>query len=215
MSDAVRVVLVDDHPLFREGVAHVLRSDPGLTVVAEGDVAADALALANEHTPDLLLLDLDMLGGGLSIVADVLAISPKTQVVVLTASDDNDDVLAAFRAGASGYILKGVSARELISILHKIHAGEGYVPPSLAAVLLRGMAVFPPAEEASSPLDSLTPREQQVLDLIAAGQSNKEIGLQLSLTEKTVKYYVSNILLKLQVRNRVEAALLAQRLQSR
>jgi DNA-binding NarL/FixJ family response regulator len=214
MSNAVRVVLVDDHPLFREGVAHALRLDQGIDVIGQGESAVDALALTRELAPDVLLLDLDMPGGGLSVVATAIEASPKTRVVVLTASDNDDDAMAAFRAGVSGYILKGVPARELIAILHKIHAGQGYVPPSLGAVILKGLSSPPvPPQEEVSPLDDLTSREQQILGLIAAGRSNKEIGLKLGLTEKTVKYYVSNILLKLQVRNRVEAALLAQRLQ--
>lgn len=213
MSEPIRVVIVDDHPLFREGVAHALSSDPGLQVVGQGDTAEDALTLARQLTPDILLIDLDMPGDGLSIIGAARAATPKTRVVVITASADEEDALAAFSAGVSGYILKGVPARELIAIVHKIHAGQGYVPPNLGALLLRGLSSAPPPSPEVSPLDSLTAREQQILDLIAAGRSNKEIGLQLSLTEKTVKYYVSNILLKLHVRNRVEAALLAQRQQ--
>jgi DNA-binding NarL/FixJ family response regulator len=212
MSQQMRVILVDDHPLFREGVAHALRTDPEIAVVGQGDSAGDALELVRALTPDILLLDLDMPGGGLSVVAAAIEASPTTRVVVLTASDDDDDAMSAFRAGVSGYILKGVPSRELIAILRKIRAGQGYVPPSLGAVILKGLSSPPPIEEVASPLDELTAREQQILDLIAAGRSNKEIGLRLGLTEKTVKYYVSNILLKLQVRNRVEAALLAQRL---
>lgn len=212
MSEPVRLVLVDDHPLFREGVAHALSSDGGLSVVGQGESAAAARDLTRQLEPDILLLDLDMPGGGLSVIAEIIAASPRTRVVVLTASDDEDDALAAFRGGVSGYILKGVPARELIAILHKIQDGQGYVPPSLGAILLKGLSAPAPPEKPASPLASLTPREQQILSLIAAGRSNKEIGLQLGLTEKTIKYYVSNILLKLQVRNRVEAALLAQRM---
>jgi two-component system nitrate/nitrite response regulator NarL len=154
-----------------------------------------------------------MPGGGLSVVARATEVSPTTRLVVLTASSDEENAIAAFRAGVRGYILKGVSSRELVSILRTIRSGKGYVPPSLGAVLISGLA-SPQPVAAQSPLSELTPREQQILLQIAAGLSNKEIGASFNLTEKTVKYYVSNILLKLQVRNRVEAALLVQKLQA-
>ena len=213
MTQPTRIVLVDDHPLFREGVAHILNSEPDLQVVAEGDSAEDAVTLLAKHQPDLCLLDLDMPGGGLSVVARATEVAPTTRLVVLTASSDEENAIAAFRAGVRGYILKGVSSRELVSILRTIRSGKGYVPPSLGAVLISGLASPQPAA-AQSPLSELTPREQQILLQIAAGLSNKEIGASFNLTEKTVKYYVSNILLKLQVRNRVEAALLVQKLQA-
>jgi two-component system nitrate/nitrite response regulator NarL len=212
MAELITVVIVDDHPLFREGVAHIIASAPDLSLMAEGATAAEALALAAEHQPDILLLDLDMPGGGLSILAGAAEVAPQTRVVVLTASGDEEHVISAFRAGVRGYILKGVGSRELIDILRQIKAGQGYVPPGLGAVLISGLTAPQPAP-ARSPLDELTPREQQILQQIAAGLSNKEIGRQFSLTEKTVKYYVSNILLKLQARNRTEAAMIAQRLQ--
>lgn len=213
MSQPMRVVIVDDHPLFRAGLAHILATEADITVVAEGDSAEDALSLLDLHKPDLLLLDLDMPGGGLSVIARASAISPASRVVVLTASSEEENAIAAFRAGVRGYILKGVSSRELIAILRSIRDGKGYVPPGLGAVLISGLASPQPAVPLS-PLGELTPREQQILLQIAAGLSNKEIGNAFSLTEKTVKYYVSNIFLKLQVRNRVEAALLVQKLRS-
>lgn len=213
MNQPMRVVIVDDHPLFREGLSHILVAEPDITVVAEGDSAEAALRLLDLHKPDLLLLDLDMPGGGLSVIARAATISPDSRVVVLTASSEEESAIAAFRAGVRGYILKGVSSRELVGILRSIRDGKGYVPPGLGAVLISGLAAPQPAVPLS-PLGELTPREQQILLQIAAGLSNKEIGSAFNLTEKTVKYYVSNIFLKLQVRNRVEAALLAQKLQS-
>jgi DNA-binding NarL/FixJ family response regulator len=215
MSDQVRIVLIDDHPLFREGVAHILNSESDLHVIAEGDTAEQAISLIQKHQPDLLLLDLDLPGDGLTVVSRVAAISTATRIVILTASSDEENAIAAFRAGVHGYILKGVGSRELVSILRSIYAGKGYVPPSLGAVLISGLtAPQAPIAPQSSPFDELTSRERQILLQIAAGLSNKEIGSSLSLTEKTVKYYVSSILLKLQVRNRVEAALLAQKMVS-
>jgi DNA-binding NarL/FixJ family response regulator len=212
MGDPIHLVIIDDHPLFREGVANTLRADPDITLVGEGMTAADAVRLAGEVLPDIILLDLTIPGGGLRAAQAIAAAYPVIKLVMLTASEDEDDVLTAMKSGARGYILKGVSARELIRIIRAVAAGEGYVPPSLAASLLAEMTGTAPAgRTAASPLDALSEREHQILEGVAAGLSNKEIGKQLVLTEKTVKHYMTNILQKLQVRNRVEAALLAQK----
>lgn len=212
MSDKIHLVIVDDHPLFREGVANTLRGAPDIELVGEGMTAADATRLAGETLPDLILLDVTIPGGGLTAAQMIAAAYPVIKIVMLTASEEEDDVVAAMKAGARGYILKGVSARELVRIVRAVAAGEGYVPPSLAASLLAEMSRAAPAERsAASPLDDLSEREQQILEKVADGLSNKEIGYQLGLTEKTVKHYMTNILQKLQVRNRVEAALLAQK----
>jgi two-component system, NarL family, nitrate/nitrite response regulator NarL len=142
----------------------------------------------------------------------IAAAYPIIKIIMLTGSEDEDDVLAAMRAGARGYILKGVSANELLRIIRAVAAGEGYVPPGLAASLLAELTgIRPTGQMASDPLDELSERERQILEGVAGGLSNKEIGYQLGLTEKTVKHYMTNILQKLQVRNRVEAALLAQK----
>ena len=209
---AVRVVLVDDHPLFREGVAATLGADPRFEVVGEGASADDALTLCTALLPDLLLLDLHLPGGGVHGARAVAAACPVTRIVMLTVSEEEADVLATLKAGARGFILKGVSGRELRSILTAVADGEVYVTPGLAASMLRDM---PPTPTLPSGLDELTPRERQILEGVAAGRSNKEIARSLDLTEKTVKHYMTNVLQKLQVRNRVEAALLAQRAQDR
>jgi DNA-binding NarL/FixJ family response regulator len=208
----VRVVLVDDHPLFREGVAATLGADPRFEVVGEGASADDALTLCTALLPDLLLLDLHLPGGGVQGAQAVAAACPVTRIVMLTVSEEEADVLATLKAGARGFILKGVSGRELRSILASVADGEVYVTPGLAASMLRDM---PPTPTLPSGLNELTPRERQILEGVAAGRSNKEIARSLDLTEKTVKHYMTNVLQKLQVRNRVEAALLAQRAQDR
>lgn len=208
MSEPVRLVIVDDHPLFREGVAATLSADPGLEVVGEGGTADDALHLCQALLPELLLLDLNLPGGGLTAARAVNAACPVTKIVMLTFSEEEADVLASLKAGARGYILKGVSGRELRRIIQNIHAGEVYITPTLAAGVLMEMSS---GRAQHSPLSELTARERQILEGVASGQSNKEIGRALDLTEKTVKHYMTNILQKLQVRNRVEAALLAQR----
>ncbi|MGI8588145.1 MAG: response regulator [Chloroflexia bacterium] len=205
----MQIVLIDDHPLFRDGVAHTLASAPDIEIVGQGASAAEAIHLAQELLPDLILLDINMPGGGLQAAQTITATCPVTRIVMLTVSEEEEDLLAALRAGARGYILKGIAARELVRILRAVYAGESYVTPALAAGLLREITgrARPPAD----PLDELTEREHEILEGVAGGLSNKEIGQRLHLSEKTVKHYMTNILQKLQVRNRVEAALLAQR----
>ena len=206
MSDVIRLVVVDDHPMFRAGVVGVLREADDLEVVAAGADAAEALALAREHLPDIALLDIAMPGGGLDAARDIKAACPATRVVMLTVSEDEDDLLAAMKAGASGYVLKGARADELMGVIRSVHAGHVYVAPALAWGLLREMS-----KPRTSPLDELTPREREVLELVASGLGNQEIADRLGLAEKTIKHYMTNILGKLQVRSRVEAALLAYR----
>lgn len=208
MSEPVRIVVIDDHPLFREGVSATLSAEQDLEVVAEGGTADDALNLATTLLPDVLLLDLNLPGGGLQAARAVTAACPVTKIVMLTFSEEEADVLSSLKAGARGYILKGVSGRELRRIVRNVHAGEVYITPTLAAGVLMEMAS---ERSHHNPLSELTPRERQILEGVSSGQSNKEIGRTLDLTEKTVKHYMTNILQKLQVRNRVEAALLAQR----
>ena len=212
MSDSIQVVIVDDHSLFREGVAHILGAAHGITVVGQGATADDAIRLAEGLLPDLILLEITMPGGGLHATQMIAATCPATKIVMLTASEEEDDLMAALKFGARAYVLKGVAARELIDILRAVHGGEVYVPPSLAASLLLEMtSTVRGAPLPRHPLDELTDRERRILEGVAAGLSNKEIGQQMYLSEKTVKHYMTNILQKLQVRNRVEAALLAQK----
>lgn len=209
----IHIVIVDDHALFREGLATLLRDEPDIEVVGLGGSAQDAVRLARDLLPELILLDLDMPGGGLEAARVIASECPFTRVVVLTASEADDHLIAALKTGARAYILKGVAARELLRILRLVAAGESYVPPALAASLLLEMHEVgrKSARAPSNPLDDLTERERQILEGMASGLSNKEIGQKLFLSEKTVKHYITNILQKLQVRNRVEAALLAQK----
>jgi DNA-binding NarL/FixJ family response regulator len=212
MSVSMQIVIVDDHPLFRQGVVHTLQAEADIEVVGEGASADEAIRLARDLLPDLILLDIDMPGSGLQAAAAIAIACPVTKIVMLTVSEQEEHLVAAFKAGARGYILKGVAGRELIGILRAVAAGEGYVTPSLAAGLLADLKRETPASNAaSSPLDALTEREREILQLVASGYSNNETGQQLCLSEKTVKHYMTNVLQKLQVRTRVEAALLAQK----
>jgi DNA-binding NarL/FixJ family response regulator len=202
--EQIRIVVVDDHPMFRAGVVASLAAAPDVAVVGEGDSAGQAVRLATQHEPDVCLLDIAMPGGGLVAARRIRDQFPQTRVVMLTVSEDEDDLLAAMKAGASGYVLKGAPASELLRVLRMVHAGEVYVAPGLAWGLLREMS-----RPKSAPLDELSSREREVLELVAEGLSNQEIGDRLGLAEKTIKHYMTSILGKLQVRSRVEAALLA------
>jgi two-component system, NarL family, nitrate/nitrite response regulator NarL len=210
MAEPLQVAIVDDHPLFREGVAHTLGAQPDIEIVGEGESAADAVRIAGEQLPDVILLDVSMPGGGLNAVRQIANAFPVVKIVMLTVSEEEDDVTAALRAGARAYVLKGVAARELVRILRAVAAGEVYVTPALASNLLVGLTGGAGSRQTSSPLDDLTERERQILELVAGGDSNKEIAYRLHLSEKTVKHHMTNILQKLQVRNRVEAALMAR-----
>ncbi len=209
MSDAIGVLVVDDHPLFRQGVVHSLSAAPGIKVVGEAASGEEALVLAQELLPDVMLLDISMPGwDGLVTAERVATACPATAIVILTVSEEQDRLLAAFKAGARAYVLKGVSATELVRVVRAAADGDAYVSPSLASEMLVSLT----RERAPDPLQELTAREREILELIGTGLTNREIGARLALTEKTIKHYVTNILQKLQVRSRVEAALLASRL---
>ena len=208
MTDRVRVVVADDHELFRRGLIDALRASSDFTVEAECSTARDALRLARLHLPDLVLLDLGLPDrSGLEVVAEIHRDCPVSRIVVLTVNEDERALLRALREGASAYILKGIGADELDRALRAVVAGEGYVSPTLASHLITELGQHDP----KGPLDTLSEREREVLAGIAAGETNREIAGRLNLSEKTVKYYVTNVLIKLHVRNRVEAALVSQR----
>ncbi len=210
MADNLRCVLIDDHPLFREGVAGVLRAEPSFEVIGEGASAQEAVQLAAELLPDVILLDITMPGGGVNAARQIAAACPFIKIIMLTASEEEDDVTAALKAGARAYVLKGVAARELVRIVRLVVEGEVYVTPALAVSVLADIDAAPIAATRSNEmLSQLSERERQILEKVAAGLSNKEIGAQLYLSEKTIKHYMTNILQKLHVHNRVEAALLA------
>ena len=206
VGDTIRVAVADDHPLFRAGVIASLRDEPGIEVVGEAVDAPTALALARAELPDVMILDIAMPGGGLTAAAHIASACPATRIVMLTVSEDEDDLLAAVKAGASGYVLKGAGASELSRVIRSVIAGDVYVPPALAWGMLRELRA-----PRTGPYDELTDREREVLQLVAEGLSNQEIAHRLGLAEKTIKHYMTNILGKLQVRSRVEAALLVAR----
>lgn len=207
----IRVIIADDHPLYRDGVARTLTESGRFSVVGQCATAAEAVELARAHLPELALIDISMPGGGIEATGRIATLAPAVRVVILTASEADDDVMQALKAGAAGYVLKGVGGRELIRVLTEVATGGSYVPPAMAARLLAAMGPRRGGEPSSADLIAeLTPREEDILRLVARGMSNKEVARELDLQEKTVKHYMTNILQKLQVRNRTEAALLAR-----
>lgn len=204
-----RIVLADDHPIFRDGLIRSLEETGDFTVVGTGGSADDAVALVAAQSPDIVLLDISMPGGGIAAARRINARWPATRIVMLTVSENDQDVAQALASGALGYILKGISARDLRQVLEGIARGEAHVTPSLAARLLHDLQT-PRRPPTRSVIDDLTKREEDILRRVATGLSNREVAEALDIQEKTVKHYMTSILEKLHVRNRVEATLIAR-----
>lgn len=206
-EQVIRILVVDDHPIVRRGVCSYIETQADFAVVGEAASGEEALALVEALAPDLILLDLLMPGmGGVEAIRQLKALSPSTKIAALTSAQDEATVLAALTAGASAYQLKDIRPQELVAVLRRVAAGELILEPRVAAYLvnkLRGPAPDSALET------TLTPRELEVLRLLAQGLSNKEIGVQLFVSEKTVKTHVSNILSKLQLNDRTKAAVYA------
>jgi NarL family two-component system response regulator LiaR len=208
----IRVLIVDDHAVVREGLRTFLQLQDGLEVVGEAGDGDEALPLAEEVTPDVILMDLVMPKlDGVGAMRELRQRVPGARVIVLTSFLDDDRLMPAIRAGAAGYLLKNVQPQELARAIRLADAGETLIDPAVAARLVEAVADGNPAE----PEQPLTPREREVLDLIARGFSNKRIALELGVAEKTVKTHVSHVLAKLGVSDRTQAALYAARLSRR
>ena len=209
MESRNTVLVVDDHPLFRKGVVQLLSMEPSIEIVGEAGNRAQAVALAERHDPDLILLDLNLKAeSGLDILAALKADDPSRRVVMLTVSDAAEDLIGAIRAGADGYLLKDMEPEQLLDRVRASLAGETVIGEALAARLASALRQEA-RDSASGPrrdMSLLTEREQQVLRCLADGQSNKHIARTLSITEGTVKVHVKNLLKKLSFRSRVEAA---------
>jgi two-component system nitrate/nitrite response regulator NarL len=202
------ILVVDDHPLFRKGVIQLLALDPTLEVIGEAGDYASAIRLANEREPDLTLLDLNLKGsGGLEILAALKEVDPSRRVVMLTVSDAPEDLMAAIRAGADGYLLKDTEPEELLERVRGALEGRTVISDGLTAALAG--ALRDEARGAQRDLKALTDRELGVLRCVAGGQSNKVIARNLSITEGTVKVHMKHLLKKLGFRSRVEAAVWA------
>jgi len=208
VSDPIRVVIADDHPIVREGLRTYLGTREGIEVVGEAADGEQAVARVARLRPDVVLLDLVMpVLDGVGALVRILAADPDARVIVLTSFAAEDQMLPALRAGAAAYLLKDTDPAELERAVRAVAAGDSLLSPVVAARLLREVRRSPSGD----PLASLTPREREVLGLLARGLSNRQIAAELVVAEKTVKTHVSNILAKLSVADRTQAALLAVR----
>jgi two-component system nitrate/nitrite response regulator NarL len=214
MIGIIRIAVVEDHPLFREGVTRSLSEIGGFEIVDEGATAQDAERIASTVRPDILLLDISLPGGGLAAVESILADHPAQKIVMLTVSESNADVTRALNAGVRGYVLKGVGSRALAEILRNAAAGERYLTPTLST-RLADIQNSPPANSVADRMRQLTERQKEILRLVAQGLSNKEVARHLKLQEKTVKHHMTGVMLTLGVRNRTEAALVMSEFRGR
>ncbi|HVD10237.1 MAG TPA: response regulator transcription factor [Gaiellaceae bacterium] len=210
--DELRVLLVDDHDLFRSGLVNLL-SEHGLHVVGEAENGDVALRLVRELAPDVVIMDLNMPGpSGVDVIRQMTSIAPLTRVVVLTISADDSDVINAVMGGACGYLLKDSSVDQLIAGIHSAAAGESLISPQIAAKMLQILRAQRSSVDAAETIRAeLSEREIEVLKLIASGNDNAEIARALFISPKTVKNHISNILMKLQMENRIQAAVYAVR----
>ena len=211
--DELRVVLVDDHDLFRTGLVNLLR-DHGVQVVGEAENGHNALRLVRELAPDVVVMDLNMPAmTGVEATRQITSVAPLTRVVVLTISSDDDDVVDAVMAGACGYLLKDSSIQQLVAGIRAAAGGEALISPQIASKVLQVLrsqgSTAAPGEAIRAEL--LSDRELEVLKLIANGKDNAEIARELYISPKTVKNHISNILMKLQIDNRIQAAVYAVR----
>ncbi|MEO7963526.1 MAG: response regulator transcription factor [Gemmatimonadaceae bacterium] len=198
-STAIRVLILDDHELVREGLAELLGREPSMEVVGKAETGEEALRLFREHRPDVTLVDLRMLPtDGVTVIGWLRAENPEARIVMLTSYDTDEDIYRGLKAGASSYLLKQVGLGELVQTIRAVHAGERRIPPAIAAKL---------AEHMANP--QLTPRQVDTLRLIVDGLSNQEIANRLNITEGTVKAHVKAILAKFGARDRAQAASVA------
>ena len=208
-----RVLLADDHALFREGLAGIIAAQPDMEVVGEAGDGLEAIVKAGELKPDLILMDIQMPGvDGLEATREIAKTSPSTAIVILTVREEPEKLFRAIKNGARGYLLKSMKSKEMIALLRGVADGEAPVAPAVAVYMLeefRRLSRLAPDESAEASCQ-LTGREQDVLGLSASGMSDKEIAAELSLSLHTVKTHMRNILAKLQVSNRRQAAMAAR-----
>lgn len=205
MQEKIRIAVIDDHPIFRDGVVYTLKASKVFEVVGEGGNISDAVRIAEEKQPAVMLLDISMPGGGIVAAGEISARFKAIKLIMLTVSEQEEDVTASLKAGAMGFVVKGSSGPELMQVIQSVHAGESYVSPGLAARLLTQMQAA--RNEAPAEKSPLTAREVEILEQVRQGLTNKEIARNLTVSEKTIKHYMTSIMHKLNVRNRVEAVI--------
>jgi DNA-binding NarL/FixJ family response regulator len=213
-TDAIRVLIADDHALFRRGLEMVLATEPDIEVVAEASDGRQAAEFAIEHMPDLVLMDVRMPNhDGIEATQEIKDAAPHIKILMLTISDEEEDLYEAVKAGASGYLLKEISIEEVADAIRKVHAGQSLISPSMASKLLTEFAAMAKKDESKQqmPAPRLTDREMEVLTLVAQGLNNRDIAKELFISENTVKNHVRNILEKLHLHSRMEAVVYAVR----
>ena len=199
-AEKMKVMIVDDHPLMRVGIAAIVNACPDMSVVAQAGTGEEAVALFQQHKPDITLMDLRLPGslGGVEAIEAIRAKAPGARFIVVTTYDGDEDIHRALEAGAQGYVIKGMPYQTLVDALKKVHAGGRFLPPPVARALA-----------ARSPHSQLSSRELEVLHLLVGGNSNKDISNLLGITEATVKSHVSTILMRLDVEDRTQAVVAA------
>jgi len=216
-GDAIRVLIADDHALFRRGLEMVLKEEDGIELVGQASDGAEAVQIAGESVPDVVLMDIRMpKTTGIEAARAMKEVAPSAKIVMLTISDEEEDLFEAIRAGASGYLLKDIPLDEVAAAVRSVHGGQSLINPSMAGKLLTEFATLArrDAEEEPSkhaPAPKLTEREMEVLRLVARGMNNRDIAKELFISENTVKNHVRNILEKLQIHSRMEAVMIAVR----
>ncbi|MGH6782476.1 MAG: LuxR C-terminal-related transcriptional regulator [Sphingomonadaceae bacterium] len=205
------VAIVDDHPLLMEGIAALLKRWGGFTLAATGNVADQIVSITRTHHPDQMIVDLNVVGDVFQAISDALKIAPDTQIIVFTASTNPDDAIRALDIGAKGYVLKGSPGEDLLQALQAAQHGDVYVTPAFAPKVI-GALQDKALERQKAISNRLSVREVQIVRLLLLGKRNSEIADALSLSDKTIKSYMTNLMAKLNARNRLEVVLAAQRL---
>jgi len=212
--EPIRVLVVDDHALFRRGLQMVLEQEPDIEVVGEASDGSEAVETAAEKLPDIVLMDVRMpKRGGIDACTAIHDVAPSTKIIMLTISDEEADLYDAIKAGAMGYLLKEISIEEVASAIRAVHGGQSLISPSMASKLLTEFAamVKKTDDKQQVPAPRLTDREMEVLKLVARGLNNRDIAKELFISENTVKNHIRNILEKLQLHSRMEAVVYAVR----
>jgi len=214
--DPIRALIVDDHALFRRGLEMVLDAEDDIEVVGEASDGTEAVEKAGESLPDVVLMDIRMpRSSGIEACRAMKEVAPSAKIVMLTISDEEEDLFEAIRAGASGYLLKDIPLDEVAEVVRAVHGGQSLINPSMAAKLLTEFAALARRDGEDRarevPAPRLTDREIQVLKLVARGMNNRDIAKELFISENTVKNHVRNILEKLQIHSRMEAVMIAVR----
>lgn len=209
MQTKIKILLIDDHSLFRSGLKFLLNNQENIEVIGEAQNGSEGIKLAQKLNPDIILLDLDMPRmGGKETLQNLLNINPDLNVLILTVSEDNDDLIQCMTLGAKGYLLKNINTDFLLDSIHKVYEGNNILSPAMISTLIDQFR--PNEKEKNEDLyDSLTPREKEILAWLTKGISNKEIARFLSVSESTIKLHVQNILRKLNLHSRVQAAIYA------